>query len=103
MRQQDFQATQHALARPENSLPYPEQGVFFAEAEISLEENVPISVIFTTRLESELLDVQLGEACRLYNAALQERRDAWKQGVRGRQGLNSFDASADRRFCRRRW
>ena len=37
--------------------------------------------LFTTRLESELLDRQLGEACRLYNAALQERRDAWKQRV----------------------
>jgi hypothetical protein len=45
MRQQDFQATQHALARPKNSLPYPEQGVFFAEAEISLEKNVQISAI----------------------------------------------------------
>ena len=29
----------------------------------------------------ERLDAQLGEACRLYNAALQERRDAWKQRV----------------------
>lgn len=37
--------------------------------------------LFTTRLQNELLDVQLGEACRLYNAALQERRDAWKQRV----------------------
>jgi len=37
--------------------------------------------LFTTRLQSELLDVQLGEACRLYNAALQERRDAWKQQI----------------------
>jgi len=37
--------------------------------------------LFTTRLQSDLLDVQLGEACRLYNAALQERRDAWKQRV----------------------
>jgi putative transposase len=37
--------------------------------------------LFTTRLQSELLDVQLGEACRLYNAALEERRDAWKQRV----------------------
>jgi putative transposase len=27
-----------------------------------------------------LLDDQLAEACRLYNAALQERRDAWKMG-----------------------
>ena len=37
--------------------------------------------LFTTRLESELLGVQLGEACRLYNAALQERREAWEQRV----------------------
>ena len=37
--------------------------------------------LFTTCTQSELLDVQLGEACRLYNAALQERRDAWKQRV----------------------
>jgi putative transposase len=37
--------------------------------------------LFTTTLQSEMLDVQLGEACRLYNAALQERRDAWKQRV----------------------
>jgi putative transposase len=37
--------------------------------------------LFTTGLQSELLDVQLGEACRLYNAALEERRDAWKQRV----------------------
>jgi len=37
--------------------------------------------LFTTRLESELLDEQLGEACRLYKAALQERREAWKQRV----------------------
>jgi putative transposase len=37
--------------------------------------------LFTTRDQSELLDVQLGEACRLYNAALQERRDAWKQRI----------------------
>jgi AhpD family alkylhydroperoxidase len=37
--------------------------------------------LFTTRLQSNALDSQLGEACRLYNAALQERRDAWKQRV----------------------
>jgi putative transposase len=37
--------------------------------------------LFTTGLQSERLDVQLGEACRLYNAALEERRDAWKQRV----------------------
>ena len=34
--------------------------------------------LFTTRLQSERLHVQLGEACRLYHAALQEHRDAWK-------------------------
>jgi hypothetical protein len=45
MRQQDFQATPQALARPKNSLPYPEQGVLFVEAEISLEKNVQISAI----------------------------------------------------------
>jgi putative transposase len=37
--------------------------------------------LFTTHLQGALLDAQLGEACRLYNAALQERRDAWKQRV----------------------
>jgi hypothetical protein len=26
--------------------------------------------LFTTPLQAEMLDVQLGEACRLYNAAL---------------------------------
>lgn len=35
----------------------------------------------TARSQSDALDGQLGEACRLYNAALQERRDAWKQRV----------------------
>jgi putative transposase len=37
--------------------------------------------LLTTTLQSEVLEVQLGEACRLYNAALQERREAWKQRV----------------------
>ena len=37
--------------------------------------------IFSTPAQDELVDVQLGEACRLYNGALQERRDAWKQRV----------------------
>jgi hypothetical protein len=45
MRQQDFQATQHALVRPKNSLRYPEQGIFFAEAEIHPEKNVQISAL----------------------------------------------------------
>ena len=39
MRQQDFQATQHALVSPKNSLPYP------AAAEINLEKNLQISAI----------------------------------------------------------
>ena len=33
---------------------------------------------YPNRVQAEALDAQLGEACRLYNAALQERRDAWK-------------------------
>ena len=43
--------------------------------------------LFTTRLQSEALAEQLGEACRLYNAALQERRDAWKQRI----SINYYD------------
>src|SRR5436309_1176650 len=31
-----------------------------------------------TRIQTEMLTFQLSEACRLYNAALQERRDAWR-------------------------
>ncbi len=34
--------------------------------------------LYPTRKQAALLDDQLAEACRLYNAALQERRDAWK-------------------------
>jgi len=34
--------------------------------------------LFTTHLQKVALDAQLREACRLYNAALQERRDAYK-------------------------
>src|SRR4051812_18416019 len=33
---------------------------------------------YPNRAQSEALDAQLGEACRLYNGALDERRDAWK-------------------------
>lgn len=43
--------------------------------------------LFTTGLQSAALDAQLQEACRLYNAALQERRDAWKRRV----SLNYYD------------
>lgn len=34
--------------------------------------------LYPTRKQSELLNSYLEEACRLYNAALQERRDAWR-------------------------
>jgi putative transposase len=34
--------------------------------------------LYPTAKQAALLDDQLAEACRLYNAALEERRDAWK-------------------------
>ena len=34
--------------------------------------------LLPTATQQELLRVQLSEACRLYNAALQERRDAYQ-------------------------
>jgi putative transposase len=34
--------------------------------------------LYPAKHQAVLLDAQLAEACRLYNAALQERRDAWK-------------------------
>jgi putative transposase len=34
--------------------------------------------LYPTRAQADALDYQLAEACRLYNAALQERRDAWR-------------------------
>jgi putative transposase len=44
--------------------------------------------LFPTDAQSQALDVQLGEACRRYNAAIQERRDAYqKSGV----SLNDYD------------
>jgi putative transposase len=36
--------------------------------------------LYPTAKQAALLDDQLAEACRLYNAALQERRDAWQMG-----------------------
>jgi putative transposase len=36
--------------------------------------------LYPTAKQAALLDDQLAEACRLFNAALQERRDAWKMG-----------------------
>lgn len=44
--------------------------------------------LFPTDAQGQALDEQLGEACRLYNAALQERRDAYQRaGV----SLNYYD------------
>jgi transposase len=35
--------------------------------------------LYPTKAQDATLHDQLDEACRLYNAALQERRDAWKE------------------------
>src|SRR4051812_43950570 len=34
--------------------------------------------VYPNRVQADALDAQLGEACRLYNGALDERRSAWK-------------------------
>ena len=34
--------------------------------------------LYPTRRKSAALDAQVNEACRLYNAALDERRSAWR-------------------------
>jgi putative transposase len=44
--------------------------------------------LFPTATQQELLRVQLSEACRLYNAALQERRDAYQTH---KKSLNYYD------------
>ena len=44
--------------------------------------------LYPTRSQAAALDGQLGEARRLYNAALQERRDAWRTAG---LGLNYYD------------
>jgi len=44
--------------------------------------------LFPTDAQAQALDAQLGEACRLYNAALQERRDAYQRSGRS---LNYYD------------
>ena len=44
--------------------------------------------LYPTRLQTLALEGQLAEACRLYNAALQERRDAWRMA---RVSLNYYD------------
>lgn len=47
--------------------------------------------IYPTKRQIVILDGQLSEACRLYNAALQERRDAWRMN---RESLNYYDQSS---------
>ena len=44
--------------------------------------------VYPTRKQVEALGGQLTQACRLYNAALQERRDAWRMA---RKSLNYYD------------
>jgi putative transposase len=43
--------------------------------------------LYPTATQQELLRMQLSEACRLYNAALQERRDAYRTH---RESLNYY-------------
>src|ERR1700675_1725276 len=47
--------------------------------------------LYPTDTQIEALDEQLGEACRLYNAALQERRDAYRMGG---VSLNYYDQAS---------
>jgi putative transposase len=44
--------------------------------------------LYPTATQTELLGMQLSEACRLYNAALQERREAYRTH---RESLNYYD------------
>ena len=47
--------------------------------------------LYPTKAQAKALKVQLSEACRLYNAALQERMEAY---ARHRKRINFFDQSA---------
>jgi putative transposase len=47
--------------------------------------------LYPTATQAELLRMQLSEACRLYNAALQERRDAYRTH---RKSLNYYDQAS---------
>ena len=44
--------------------------------------------LYTTEAQGDALDHQLAEACRLYNAAIQERRDAYR--IAG-ESINYYD------------
>ena len=52
--------------------------------------------LYPTKKQALALDHQLSEARRLYNAALQERRDAWRNGV----SLNYYDQANQLREIR---
>lgn len=45
-------------------------------------------LLYPTKQQIAALNGQLAEACRLYNAALQERRDAWRIT---RKSISFFD------------
>ena len=53
--------------------------------------------LYPTKRQAEILDGQLAEAYRLYNAALQERRDAWKLE---RKSIGLYDQSRQLREMR---
>src|SRR3990167_3293130 len=56
--------------------------------------------LFTTRAQAATLDSQLALCCELYNAALQERRDAWRMNAKsisfGVQSAQLPDIKIDR-------
>lgn len=81
-------------------------------ASVALSPKVYRYRLYPNKAQAEWLSLQLSEACRLYNAALQERRDAWKTGrvrislfVQDKQlkdiraskdtGIVSFDVASD--------
>lgn len=53
--------------------------------------------LYPTRSQEHALEEQLAFCCDVYNAALQERRDAWRKGVR----VRFFDQSAELTEVRR--
>jgi putative transposase len=53
--------------------------------------------LYPTRVQERALTGQLHEACRLYNAALQERRDAWRQA---RRSVSYYDQANQLRAIR---
>lgn len=48
--------------------------------------------LYPTRAQAAALEKQLGEACDLYNAALEQRRDAWRDHGRN---ISFYDQSAE--------